>query len=179
MRAAGSYLYLAALALLVGGGSLYTFILTPAIFDAYPRNAAGQIVGLMMPHYFGFQLAALAVAALALAAVGRGWPRIRRSLSLALLFGALAAQLFVQLRLYPQILAVKARVESFEASPESPERARFRSLHGMSMALNLFTLASGALLLALVPLAGPRTADPHPPRDGTDPDPRRDAQKES
>ena len=167
MRAVGSYLYLAALAMLVGGGSLYTFVLTPAIFSAYPRDAAGGIVGTMMPHYFAFQLGALAVALVALAAVGRPWPRFRRNLCLALLLCALAVQGYVHLRLYPQILAVKSQVASFESAPGSPERARFRTLHGISMLLNLLIVADGALLLALVPPGGPRRFDlPSRPHEG-------------
>jgi len=156
MRAVGSFFYTLALALWVGGGALYTFVLTPAIFAAYPRNTAGEIVGTMMPHYFRFQFAAVVVAALVLIAAWRLWPGRRRAVCLALVIGALAAQTYVQLHLYPQILAVKSRVESFESNPDSPERKRFRSLHGVSMLLNLLVLMDGALLLALVPARGAR-----------------------
>jgi hypothetical protein len=70
-----------------------------------------------------------------------------------LLLCGLALQGFVHLRLYPQILAVKSQVASFESAPESEARTRFRALHGVSMALNVLSVANGALLLALVPLA--------------------------
>lgn len=149
MRAIGHYLYQLSLALWVGGSALYTFVLTPALFGAYPRNTAGDVVGTMMSPYFGFQFAAAAVAAVALAVLWRAWPGRRRALCLTLVVAALASQGFVQWRLYPQILAVKARVASFESSPAAPERVRFRKLHGASMALNLFFLADGMLLLAL------------------------------
>jgi uncharacterized membrane protein len=151
MRAVMMLVYNFTLALWVGGGVLYTFVLTPAIFAAYPRNTAGEIVGTMMPHYFRFHFAAVVVAALVLIALWRVWPSRRRAACLALVIGALAAQTYVQLHLYPQILAVKSRVESFESNPDSPERKRFRSLHGVSMLLNLLVLMDGALLLALVP----------------------------
>ena len=149
MRAIGGFIYLLALALWVGGGTLYTFVMTPAIFAAYPRNTAGEIVGTMMPHYFLFQFAAAGVAALVMIALWRSWPARRRVVCLALLLGALAAQSYVQWRLYPQILAVKARVASFESAPDAPERRRFRTLHGLSMMMNLLVLADGTLLLAL------------------------------
>jgi uncharacterized membrane protein len=151
MRAVITLIYHLALALWVGGGVLYTFVLTPAIFAAYSRNTAGEIVGTMMPHYFRVQFAAVVVVALVLVALWRTWPARRRALCLALVIGALAAQTYVQVHLYPQILAVKSRVASFEADPDSPERKRFRSLHGVSMLLNLLLLVDGALLLALVP----------------------------
>jgi len=149
VRAIGGFVYLLALALWVGGGTLYTFVLTPAIFAAYPRNTAGEIVGTMMPHYFLFLFAAAGVAALVLVALWRAWPARRRALCLALLVGALAAQSYVQWRLYPQILEVKARVASFESMPDAPERRQFRTLHGVSMLLNLLVIADGAVLLAL------------------------------
>lgn len=149
MRAIGNFVHLLALALWVGGGALYTFVLTPVIFSAYPRNTAGDIVGTMMPHYFTFQFAAAATVALVSIALWRAWPGRRRSLCLALVLGALAVQAFVQWRLYPQILEVKSRVASFESAPDAPERRRFRTLHGASMALNLLLLADGTLLLAL------------------------------
>ena len=166
MRTVITLIYNLALALWVGGGVLYTFVLTPAIFAAYPRNTAGEIVGTMMPHYFRFQVAAVAVAALALAALWRLWPGRRRAVCLALVIGALAAQTYVQLHLYPQILAVKSRVESFESNPDSPERKRFRSLHGVSMLLNLLVLMDGALLLALVPARGARVPGDWPAAGG-------------
>jgi uncharacterized membrane protein len=154
MRAVVTLVYDLALALWVGGGVLYTFVLTPAIFAAYPRNTAGDIVGTMMPGYFRFQIVAIAVAALVLAAFRSVWPGKRRVLCLALVTGALVAQAFVQWRLYPRILEVKSRVASFESEPEAPERRRFRSLHGASMLLNLLVLMDGTLLFALVPARG-------------------------
>jgi len=157
VRAFGRYCYLLALALWVGGGALYTFVLTPAIFAAYPRNTAGEIVGTLMPHYFRVQLAAVAVAVLVMAALRRDWPARRRSLCVALLAGALAVQCFVQWGLYPRILEVKSRVSTFEAAPDAPERRRFRTLHGVSMLLNLLLLADGALLLSLQPPRLPST----------------------
>jgi hypothetical protein len=149
MRAVGSFFYLLALAFWVGGGTLYTFVMTPAIFAAYPRNTAGEIVGTMMPHYFRFQLAAAAVAALVMIALWRAWPGRHRALCLALVLCALAVQSFVQFRLYPRILEVKSLVVSFESAPDAPERRQFRTLHGVSMALNLMILVDGTVLLAL------------------------------
>lgn len=159
MRAIASFCYLLALALWVGGGALYTFVLTPVIFAAYPRDTAGEIVGTMMPHYFHFQFAAAAVAALGIIVLRRTWPGRRRTLCLVLVLGALAVQCFVQWRLYPQILAVKSRVASFESAPDAPERKRFRTLHGVSMLLNLLILADGTLLLALAPRPDWQTAE--------------------
>ena len=152
MRSLGGSLYLFALAVWVGGGALYTFVLTPAIFGAYPRDTAGDVVGTMMPHYFAVQLAAAGLAAAVLALLRRSLAVRLPAVCLALALGAVATQAYVQWGLYPRILAVKAQVASFEADPDAPARRRFRALHGTSMLLNLLTLADGAVLLALVPL---------------------------
>lgn len=148
MRAVGSFFYVLALALWVGGGALYTFVLTPAIFAAYHRNTAGEIVGTMMPHYFRFQLAVAAMTAIILIALWRLRPA-RRALCLALVLVGLLALVSVQFWLYPRMLDAKSRVASFESAPEAPERKRFKTLHGVSMLINVLYLADGTLLLAL------------------------------
>jgi len=155
IRALGAVGFTLALAVWVGGSILYTFVLTPAIFGGYSRDAASAIVGAMMPGYFTTNLAASAVALALLPLLWRSWTPRLRNLALALLLVALASQGWVRFGLYPEILAVKARVPSFESAPDSPERIRFRKLHGMSMAVNLASLLEGAALLALVPLRRP------------------------
>jgi uncharacterized membrane protein len=152
MRSLGGYLYLLALAVWVGGGALYTFVLTPAVFGAYPRNTAGDVVGAMMPHYFLAILAATGLTAILLAALRRTLAVRLPAVCLALALAALVVQAYVQWSLYPRILEVKALVASFETEPDAPARRRFRALHGTSMLLNLLVLADGAVLLALVPL---------------------------
>ena len=152
MQSLGGSLYLLALAVWVGGGALYTFVLTPALFGAYPRNTAGDVVGTMMPHYFAVLLAATALAAALLALLRRTLALRLPAVCLALALAAVGVQAYVQWGLYPRILAVKAQVASFEADPDAPARRQFRALHGTSMLLNLLTLVDGAVLLALVPL---------------------------
>jgi len=153
MHMFGRIAYSLALAVWVGGGALYTFVLTPAIFGAFPRDTASAVIGAMMPHYFTTLLVAAGGALLLLPAAWPGWSRAVRVLTLALLVVAIAVQVGVRWRLYPEILAVKSRVASFESASVTPERARFRALHGVSMGLNMITLADGVALLALLALA--------------------------
>jgi cytochrome bd-type quinol oxidase subunit 2 len=152
MRGALARVYLLLLALWVGGGFLYTFVVTPVLFAGYPRDTASGIVGQLMPHYFRFTLLAVAAAAAALFALRRSLGGRARAVSLALVCAALLMQATVSYGLYPRILAAKAQVKTFEADAGSPARVRFRTLHGASMALNLLTLADGAALLLLAPL---------------------------
>jgi len=151
VRHAGLTLYLLALAVWVGGGALYTFVLTPAIFAGYGRNQAGEIVGALMPHYFRLTLLGALTALALLLALWRIWAPQVRGLSAGLALAAVLAQGYVNFSLHPRILAVKAQVPTFEADPDSAARRTFRALHGRSMALNLLILLDGASLLAIAP----------------------------
>lgn len=136
------------LALWVGGIAVFTFLLTPAIFAHYPRDEAGRIVGVLFPLYFPY-LTGLSLLALVWYALLH--PGFRRGLVGAagvLLLVALAANGVNQFWTHPQSRALKAEIHFGEDLPaEHPARARFARRHGVSMALNLFVLADGLVLL--------------------------------
>jgi hypothetical protein len=144
--------YLLALALLFGGNALYTFLATPAVFKAFDRALAGDVVSAMMPGYFGWSLVlwgvALAVGCLLLLKSGSERGRVAAYTTLALLAAGAVSAAAVMLWLYPAMLEVRAQVPSFAAdAPIGPARAAFRKLHGISMALNLLQfIASGVLV---------------------------------
>lgn len=149
LKELGNVLYTQVLAIWVGGISIYTFLVTPVIFRTYGRDLAGGIVGTLMPHYFRYNLG-LSLAALALfLALRELWAPRRRTVALALLVTAVLVQGYLLYGLYPGIQEVKAKVASFETDPDSPERTRFRALHGVSMSLNLLMFVDGLALLAL------------------------------
>jgi uncharacterized membrane protein len=52
MKMAWSFLYNLVLSLWIGGMSVFTFIVTPAIFKSFGRDMAGEIVGKLFPGYF-------------------------------------------------------------------------------------------------------------------------------
>lgn len=149
MATAAAAVHRLALALWLGGMAVFTFVMTPVIFRAYGRNAAGAIVGTMMPVYFRYSVIMVAVALIARFLAGQAGPGGRRLLGSALLAAALvlsAAHAFV---LLPRIEAVKKTVVSFETTPkDDPARREFSRLHGISMALNLLLLAEGIVLVA-------------------------------
>lgn len=145
-------LYNLVLALWIGGIALFTFVVTPVLFRSYGRDTAGEVVGKLMPVYFRYNLV-LALAGIAvLFAFWWAWSAVPRRLALVLLLAAAVVQGYVIFRLYPEIVEVKKTVASFEADPESSARKHFRTLHGLSMALNLAVLADGVALLVLRPL---------------------------
>ncbi len=145
--------YRLVLALWVGGISIFTFLVTPLLFRNLGRDEAGRIVGLYFPVYFTYNLV-LAAAALAtfLLVSGLGRWRLPHWVCALLLLAAVAAAGFVRYGYYPKAEAVKARIASFETvRPDDPLRREFSRLHGQSMALNLFLLVDGVVLLLLSP----------------------------
>ena len=152
MKASWISVYSLVLALWVGGISIFSFIVTPAIFKSYGRDQAGEIVGRLLPGYFLYTmvLTLLALALFFFVAMDRTlpayWP------SLALLVTALAITLFVAFWVHPSAVEVKKTVTSFEReSRDTPARKRFTQLHALSMSLNLLLLVDGVVLLVIAP----------------------------
>jgi hypothetical protein len=143
-------LYNLVLSLWIGGISIFTFIITPVIFRSFGRDMAGEIVGKLFPGYFLYCLL-LSFLTLALflpnrshiAASAQKW-------SLLLIIVAILINLFVSVKLHPEIRKIKQEIHSFEAeSQESPQRKRFMQFHGASAVLNLLLLADGTALLVI------------------------------
>ena len=146
----GSVLYNFTLALWVGGISLFTFLVTPIIFQSFGRDTAGEIVGKIFPYYFPYNLF-LSVAALAIFLLFfgiRGKPRSK--ITIILLTIAVLINLFVTFKLHPDITRIKQQIKTFETrSDESPLRNQFRKLHTISAILNILLLIDGATLIIL------------------------------
>lgn len=143
-----STLFRFVLALWVGGVAAVTFVVTPPIFDSFPRDEAGRVVGVVFPVYFPY-VTALVAAALVLYLLARRGPwGTPHRVAVGLLVTALLAAGANQFWVHPRARAVKAEIHSFEnLAPDHPLRRRFGRLHGVSMALNLLVLAEGAFLL--------------------------------
>jgi hypothetical protein len=140
-------LYRLALAAWAGGAALYTFTLTPALFRAYDRDAAGAIVGILMPGYFRWGLACGAAALLCLLVVRPPGTALRAAILAAMLV-VVSLQAFV---VEPRAAALKKEIPSFVTTPVThPARQAFRKLHGLSMAGNLGVIGGGAVLLILL-----------------------------
>ena len=148
MHTIASAIYRLALALWVGGMSVFTFVVTPVIFRSQTRESAGKIVGALFPVYFRFCLLVTAVALVARAASGRAFTGARQlagTLLVVLCLGIVSYHAFV---LAPRITAVRETVVSLEAAPEEdPARREFSRLHGISMSLNLVVILAGLVLI--------------------------------
>jgi uncharacterized membrane protein len=152
MKPLWSSLYTLTLALWVGGMALFTFIVTPAIFRSFGRDAAGAIVGHLFPGYFLTNLILAGMALVLYMAFKGGWSSFISRLSLVLLTMAVLLNSLIVFKLHPEAVKAKSEVTSFEReSPDSPARRKFAKLHGISAALNLLLLVDGVALLVIRP----------------------------
>ena len=145
-----SIIYNFILALWVGGISIFTFLVTPVIFQSFGKDTAGEIVGKLFPYYFPYNLiiSVLALTVFLLFIGIRG--KIEGKITIILLTAAVLINSFITFKLYPDIKEVKQQITTFEIqSDESLMRNKFRKLHGMSAILNLLLLMDGAFLLIL------------------------------
>ena len=142
-------IYRLAISLWLGGMALFTFIVTPTIFATQSRDAAGKIVGTIMPLYFRYGLILTGIAFLVRIVSREAWPGARRLIGTLLLVAAVVLTAFQSFGLEPRMAAVKRTVVSFDTTPvEDPARKEFSRLHGISMALNLLLILDGAVLVA-------------------------------
>ena len=142
-------LYNLAVSCWLGGAALFTFLLTPKLFAAYPRDLAGNIVGLLFPGYFRWGLACGAVALLC-QLVNRGRFAVASLLIIATMLILTSVQAFI---IEPRAAELKQSIPSFETtSKDDPLRVQFRTLHGLSMAANLAVIVGGVILVVLASL---------------------------
>lgn len=148
MHAIAPALYRLAIALWVGGMSVFSFVVTPVIFRTQTREVAGKIVGAMFPFYFRFCLIVAVVALTARAASGAAFSGGRQLAGTALIVLSVAILAYHTFGLAPRMAAVREAIHARETVPEEdPARREFARLHGVSMTLNLAVVAAGAVLV--------------------------------
>ena len=140
------------LALWVGGMTIFTFVVTPAIFRSFDRDAAGAIVGKLFPGYFLYTLVLATAAFILFFMAASDQSRYIERCSFALLVGAICVSLFVNFKLQPAAVSAKQQVSSFEReAADSPARKQFSRMHAVSASLNLLVLLDGVVLLLIGP----------------------------
>lgn len=148
MQSIASAVYRLALALWVGGMSVFSFVVTPVIFRTQTRESAGRIVGAIFPVYFRFCLGAAVVALAARAIAGEAFAGARQLAGTAIIVFSLAILSYHTYGLAPRMAEVRERIVLRETVPEEdPARREFSRLHGVSMALNLAVIIAGAVLI--------------------------------
>lgn len=140
-------MYRLAIALWVGGSSLFTFVLTPTLFKTESRDTAGRIVGSLFPGYFRWGLACGAIALICRLLFRGG----RVDLAALVIVLMLAVTSFQAFHVEPKAAEIKRQIVSFETTPKSdPMRRQFSRLHGVSAVCNLVVIAGGIVLVILL-----------------------------
>ena len=148
MHPIASALYRLALALWVGGMSVFSFLVTPVIFRTQSSENAGKIVGAIFPVYFRFCLGVAVVALAARAAAGEAFSGARQQAGTAIVVFSLAILLYHTYGLAPRMAKVRETIISRVTVPEEDlARREFSRLHGFSMTLNLAVIVGGAVLV--------------------------------
>jgi len=143
-----TFLYRVAVACWVGGTSLFTFVLTPAIFKSFSRDQAGRIVGVLFPGYFKWGLACGVIALVTIFFSSSVKYKTVAVVIIAVMLAITAVQTWV---IEPKAAALKKAIPSFETTPkEDPLRVRFRKLHGISVMGNLVVIGGNIALIALL-----------------------------
>jgi hypothetical protein len=146
----GAIAYNFILALWSGGMVIFTFLVTPVIFQSFGKDTAGEIVGKLFPYYFPYTLVLSVLALIVfLLFIGiRG--KIQNKITVILLAAAVFINIFITFKLYPDITSIKQQIATFETQADaSPARDQFKKMHGVSALLNILLLLDGAALLIL------------------------------
>src|ERR1035437_9830670 len=107
-------IYRIAIAFWIGGVAIFTFVLTPIIFRSYERDVAGQIVGVLFPAYFRWNLAC-GLVGLATLLVFRGRNFIA---TLVIILVMLSLSAFGAFYIEPKAAALKREIPSFATTPK-------------------------------------------------------------
>lgn len=142
-----SIVYRLVIAFWVGGAALFTFILTPTLFKNLDRDRAGEIVGILFPGYFRWELAC-GIIALVCLMLARGRHTTASAVIIVAMIAVTSLQAFV---IEPKAAAIKKEIPSFVTTPaDHPMRVQFRKLHGISAVSNLGVIGGGIALIILL-----------------------------
>ena len=149
MLIAVKYIHLLAIITWIGSVIFFSFVATPSIFKTFDRKVAGDIVGAIFPKYFMLTEAAIFVALATLVFVGLKTGMTGAiKVGLVLLASALIVASFSGFYIGPKAREVKTeyRAETDETKVAELKKS-FGKLHGISMALNIFNLLIGLVLV--------------------------------
>lgn len=136
----------------VGGMIVYSFLITPTLFQRLPKEEAGEIVSLLFPRYWvlGYVGAALALGTYLgiryVLETPPGMDRLRLVLVVLMLGGAIVNGAVIGPR--SRDVRVEMKAAATEAAAE-PLRKRFGRLHGISMLVNVLVIFCGMALVVV------------------------------
>ena len=109
-----------------------------------------MFVGSLFPGYFIYNLVLSVLACILLVSMRSVLSQFGFKLSVILVVLAVIINVYVAVKLHPDIKKFKQEIHSFETpADDSPLRRKFGKLHAVSASLNLLLLADGITLLFL------------------------------
>jgi hypothetical protein len=138
-----NFIYLLSLVCWLGSIIFFSFFVAPVVFKTLDREKAGEIVGIIFPHYYklGYVCGALILLSFLMTGeVGLKWCA----------WGIMVlGSGFAGLVINPKAKIIKEQLKSLPEDEKLTLEAKFKTLHSLSVKLNALVLFSGLWLLAL------------------------------
>lgn len=139
-----------AVAAWLGTMAFFSFVAAPTLFRTAERAAAGQVVGALLPAYYGVGLALSGLACLALLVSARTRGRRLRHLTGAALAAAMVALL---------AWSYGVTLPETRAARGAEDRTEFARSHRIAVQLNVAAMLCGAALLVIEAFGRERRRD--------------------
>jgi uncharacterized membrane protein len=158
MIPATKWLYLVTLALWVGSILFFSFVVAPTVFKVLKPEEAAKLQRALFPKYYlvGLVCAAVGIMCVGLLVAERSFGKWPGVLSLLLLAAAGATNLWLRQTVVPHMANIREeRATALAAGNEPPAEvdAEWKSLHRLSVQLNVAVLICGWVLFYLIVFA--------------------------
>ena len=138
-----NFIYPLSLVCWIGSIIFFSFFVAPVVFKTLERDKAGEVVGIIFPHYYmiGYVSGVLVLMALLL----NGPAGLKWCAWGVMMLGTAYAGLVVN----PKAKTLKEQLKDYPEAEKSTLEVRFKTLHSLSVKLNGAVLVAGLWLLWL------------------------------
>jgi uncharacterized membrane protein len=149
MLMALKYIHLLTIVIWIGSIIFFSFIGAPTVFKTFDRTMAGDVVGAIFPKYYTLGLACslMALSTLVLISLKTNFTfHAKAGIAAILIMGA--ATIYSTYVVWPKAHELKYQIRAESDEGKIVElKKKFVKYHGISMILNIATLAFGLMLL--------------------------------
>jgi hypothetical protein len=138
-----NFIYLLSLVCWIGSIVFFSFFVAPVVFKTFEREQAGEVVGIIFSSYYmiGSVCGVLVLAALLLNETAG----LKLCAWGVMMVGTVCAGLIV----HPKAQTLKQQLKNLSEAEKITFESRFKTLHSLSVKLNVVVLFSGIWLLWL------------------------------
>lgn len=147
-----SFFFILSLAIWVGSIVFFSVVVAPSVFTVLDRNAAGDLLSRIFPHYYwvGLGCGAVGLASLIFLFLLDSGNRFRRIFQMVVISIMLLFTLYASTILERQIHEVAQQRDTVLGRIAQEAEQRFQKLHGRSVVLNVAVLGFGVAALGSV-----------------------------